>query len=108
MYLHTKTQYEAVGLFFFFFTPRTMSGTQRKPERTTNLKRKIHPSLNPEQQCLAERIETTHLEGQLLLKAESSLLGWGHLADIFYCENVIIGTEMLPASHLGVKVCGLL
>lgn len=65
-------------------------------------------SLNPEQQCLAERIEITHLEGQLVLNADSNLLGWGHLADIFYCENVIIGTEIFPASYLGVKVCGLL
>ena len=48
---------------------------------------------------MAERIEITHLEGQLLLKAESNLLGWGHLADIFYCENVIIGTEIFPASR---------
>ena len=69
-----------------------MSGTQRKPERITNLKGKIHPPLNPEQQYLAERIEITLLEGQLVLKADSNLLGRGHLADIFYCENVIIGT----------------
>lgn len=40
MYLHTKKPYETVC--FSFLTPRMMSGTQRKPERITNLKGKIH------------------------------------------------------------------
>lgn len=81
-----------------------MDGGRGKSERDANLKNQL---FSPELQYLVEGTQTAHLVGQLLLKAESNPLGWGHKANVFYCGNAIIGTQFPLASCTGVKGCTL-